>query len=77
MLTLFITIGWRESLVAAVSIPLSFLIAFIGLAYSGNTLNFVSLFALILAIGVLVDSGCRNRSDPHAYAAFCHKGRGC
>lgn len=57
MLTLFITIGWRESLVAAVSIPLSFLIAFIGLAYSGNTLNFVSLFALILAIGILVDSG--------------------
>lgn len=57
MLTLFITIGWRESLVAAVSIPLSFLIAFIGLQYSGNTLNFVSLFALILAIGILVDSG--------------------
>ncbi len=57
MITLFITIGWRESLVAAVSIPLSFLIAFIGLLESGNTLNFVSLFALILAIGILVDSG--------------------
>jgi HAE1 family hydrophobic/amphiphilic exporter-1 len=57
MLTLFLTIGWRESLVAGVSIPLSFLIAFIGLQGSGNTLNFVSLFALILAIGILVDSG--------------------
>ncbi|MBI5456640.1 efflux RND transporter permease subunit [Candidatus Kaiserbacteria bacterium] len=57
MLTLFLTIGWRESLVAAVSIPLSFLIAFIGLQASGNTINFVSLFALILAIGILVDSG--------------------
>ncbi|TSC85884.1 MAG: acriflavin resistance protein [Parcubacteria group bacterium Gr01-1014_8] len=57
MLTLFITIGWRESLVAAASIPLSFLIAFIGLQASGNTINFVSLFALILAIGILVDSG--------------------
>ncbi|MFZ2887253.1 MAG: efflux RND transporter permease subunit [Minisyncoccia bacterium] len=57
MLTLLVTIGWRESLVAAVSIPLSFLIAFIGLQLSGNTLNFVSLFALILAIGILVDSG--------------------
>lgn len=57
MLTLLLTIGWRESLVAAVSIPLSFLIAFIGLLQSGNTLNFVSLFALILAIGILVDSG--------------------
>lgn len=57
MLTLFLTIGWRESLVAAASIPLSFLIAFIGLQASGNTINFVSLFALILAIGILVDSG--------------------
>ncbi len=57
MLTLFITIGWRESLVAGVSIPLSFLIAFIGLQASGNTINFISLFALILAIGILVDSG--------------------
>jgi multidrug efflux pump subunit AcrB len=57
MLTLFLTIGWRESLVAGASIPLSFLIAFIGLQWSGNTINFVSLFALILAIGILVDSG--------------------
>ncbi|MDE1924729.1 MAG: efflux RND transporter permease subunit [Patescibacteria group bacterium] len=54
---LLITIGWRESLVAALSIPLSFLISFIGLYLSGNTLNFISLFALILAVGILVDSG--------------------
>lgn len=54
---LLLTIGWRESLVAALAIPLSFLIAFIGLYLTGNTLNFISLFALILAIGILVDSG--------------------
>ena len=57
MLSLFLTIGWRESIVAGLSIPLSFLIAFIGLWASGNTINFVSLFSLILAIGILVDSG--------------------
>lgn len=57
MLMLFITLGWRESLIAAASIPLSFLIAFIGLLASGNTINFISLFSLILAIGILVDSG--------------------
>lgn len=56
-IVLFLTIGWRESLIAAASIPLSFLIAFIGLAAAGNTLNFISLFSLILAIGILVDSG--------------------
>ena len=57
MLMLFLTLGWRESLAAALSIPLSFLIAFIGIYASGNTINFISLFSLILAIGILVDSG--------------------
>lgn len=56
-LCLLLTIGWRESLVAALSIPLSFVIAFIGLYASGNTINFISLFSLILAVGILVDSG--------------------
>jgi len=53
---LFIAIGWRESLVAGLSVPLSFMIAFAGLLLSGNTLNFVSLFSLILSVGILVDS---------------------
>jgi multidrug efflux pump subunit AcrB len=57
MLILFLTIGWRESIVAGLSIPLSFVIAFIGILLSGNTINFLSLFSLILAIGILVDSG--------------------
>jgi len=57
MLVLFVAIGWRESVVAGLSIPLSFLIAFIGLLASGNTINFLSLFSLILAVGILVDSG--------------------
>ncbi len=57
VISLLLTIGWRESLIAALSIPLSFVIAFIGLYASGNTINFVSLFALILAVGILVDSG--------------------
>jgi multidrug efflux pump subunit AcrB len=57
MLMLFLTIGWRESIVAGLSIPLSFVIAFVGIYFSGNTINFLSLFSLILAIGILVDSG--------------------
>jgi multidrug efflux pump subunit AcrB len=57
MAVLLISIGWRESLVAALSIPISFLISFLALFLTGNTLNFISLFALILAVGILVDSG--------------------
>lgn len=53
---LVIAIGWREGLIAGTAIPLSFTIGFIGLYLSGNTINFLSLFSLILGIGVLVDS---------------------
>lgn len=55
-IVLLLAVGWREALIAAISIPLSFLTAFIVLEASGNTLNFISLFALILSIGIIVDS---------------------
>jgi len=57
MLILFISIGFLESVVSALSIPFSFMIAFIGMWMTGNTINFLSLFSLIIAIGILVDSG--------------------
>ncbi|HMO78081.1 MAG TPA: efflux RND transporter permease subunit [Candidatus Paceibacterota bacterium] len=56
LLLLVFAIGWREGLLAGLAIPLSFLFGFIGLYFSGNTINFLSLFALILGIGILVDS---------------------
>lgn len=56
VLLLVVAIGWREGLLAGAAIPLSFLFGFIGLYVSGNTINFLSLFALILGIGILVDS---------------------
>jgi len=56
ILLLIVAIGWREGLLAGLAIPLSFTIGFVGLYASGNTINFVSLFALILAVGILVDS---------------------
>jgi len=56
VLLLIVAIGWREGLLAGASIPLSFLFGFIGLYFSGNTINFLSLFSLILGIGILVDS---------------------
>lgn len=53
---LMLSIGWREGLLAGAAIPLSFLFGFIGLYISGNSINFLSLFSLILGIGILVDS---------------------
>ena len=57
MVVLVVALGWREALIAGAAIPLSFLFGFIGLYFSGNTINFLSLFSLILGIGILVDSG--------------------
>jgi len=56
VLLLVVALGWREGLLAGTAIPLSFLFGFIGLYFSGNTINFLSLFSLILGIGILVDS---------------------
>lgn len=56
VMLLVVAIGWREGLLAGAAIPLSFLFGFIGLYMSGNTINFLSLFSLILGIGILVDS---------------------
>jgi len=57
MLVLFVAIGFYEALVAALAIPFSFVIAFIGMWVTGNSINFMSLFSLIISIGILVDSG--------------------
>lgn len=56
ILLLIITVGIRESILAGISIPLSIILGFIGLYFSGNTINFLSLFSLILGVGILVDS---------------------
>ena len=49
------TIGWRESIVVAVVIPVTILLTLFAAWVMGYTLNRVSLFALIFSIGILVD----------------------
>ncbi|MGD9865019.1 MAG: efflux RND transporter permease subunit, partial [Pseudodonghicola sp.] len=48
-------IGWRESIVVAVVIPVTILLTLFAAWVMGYTLNRVSLFALIFSIGILVD----------------------
>jgi multidrug efflux pump subunit AcrB len=47
--------NWRSTLVSAVALPLSVIPAFIGIHYLGFSINTVTLLALSLVIGVLVD----------------------
>ncbi|MBJ6372934.1 efflux RND transporter permease subunit [Sedimentitalea arenosa] len=50
-----VAIGWRESIVVAVVIPVTILLTLFAAWIMGYTLNRVSLFALIFSIGILVD----------------------
>jgi HAE1 family hydrophobic/amphiphilic exporter-1 len=52
---LFLTVGAKEGFVASLAIPLVFFITFICLWLLGMSLNFLSMFSLILALGLLVD----------------------
>jgi len=57
---LLFTMGWREALVVAVSVPISFCLALFVNFLLGYTINRVTLFALILSLGLVVDDPITN-----------------
>jgi multidrug efflux pump subunit AcrB len=52
---LFIIVGLKEALVAGLAIPLVFFVSFGVMLVTGISLNFLSIFSLLLALGLLVD----------------------
>ena len=56
ILVLLFFLGLRNSLFVGLAIPLSMFISFVVLGGMGTTMNMVVLFALILALGMLVDN---------------------
>ena len=52
---LFLLIGLKEALVAGLAIPLVFFITFGVMDLTGITLNFLSMFSLLLSLGLIVD----------------------
>lgn len=57
LIVLFLFIGFKESLVVSFVIPLSIFTAFGFMDAMGMTFNNITLFSLILAVGMLVDNG--------------------
>ncbi|MER8424965.1 efflux RND transporter permease subunit [Mesorhizobium sp. M1403] len=51
----FLALGWRPGIVVAVAIPLVLAITFVTMEYFGISLQRISLGALIIALGLLVD----------------------
>jgi multidrug efflux pump subunit AcrB len=54
------TLGWREALVVAIAVPLSFACALFVNFLFGYTINRVTMFALILSLGLVVDDPITN-----------------
>lgn len=55
MTVLFLIVGLKEAFVAGLAIPLVFFFTFGVMFATGTSLNFLSIFSLLLALGLLVD----------------------
>lgn len=55
-LVVFIFLGdWRSTLIPTIAVPVSLIGAFFFMQFFGLTINLITLFALVLAIGIVVD----------------------
>lgn len=55
-LVVFLFLGdWRSTLIPAMAVPVSLVGTFVFMQFFGITINLITLFALVLAIGVVVD----------------------
>lgn len=52
---LFVFLGARQAIVSLFAVPLTFLISFTVMRMLGISLNFLSMFSLLLSLGLLVD----------------------
>ncbi|TVR94343.1 MAG: efflux RND transporter permease subunit [Wenzhouxiangellaceae bacterium] len=83
VLTIFIFLGSiRAILVPAVAVPVALISTFIALSLFGFTINLLTLLALVLAIGLVVDDGiivlenARRRMDEYGETALVAAYRG-
>lgn len=67
---LLLTLGWREALVVATAIPLTLFVTLGVGMLAGQTVNRITLFALILALGLLVDDAIVLVENIHRHYAM-------
>ncbi|MFH1135263.1 MAG: efflux RND transporter permease subunit [Pseudomonadota bacterium] len=60
VILLAFTLGWREAMIVALAVPISFSLALFINYLFGYTINRVTLFALILSLGLVVDDPITN-----------------
>ncbi len=55
LISLYVFLNFRVAFITALGIPVSFLVAIILIHYLGYTINMISLFAFLIALGMIVD----------------------
>ena len=55
MIIVVAALGWRSALLVGISIPASFVMAFLLLGSFGYTINMMVMFGMVIAVGILVD----------------------
>ncbi|GEP92670.1 multidrug transporter AcrB [Chitinophaga terrae (ex Kim and Jung 2007)] len=72
-IVVFIFLGdWRSTLIPALAVPVSLIGTFVFMQFFGLTLNLITLFALVLAIGIVVDNAIVIIEGVHAKMAEEH-----
>jgi len=74
-IVVFVFLGdWRSTLVPALAVPVSLIGAFLFMSAFGLTVNLITLFALVLAIGIVVDNAIVVVEAVHTKMAEAHCG---
>lgn len=55
-IVLLLFFGVRQSLITAFAIPFTFLVTFLVMGAAGISINFITLFSLLIALGIIVDN---------------------
>jgi multidrug efflux pump subunit AcrB len=66
-ITLFMFLSWRSAIWTALGIPISFMGAIIFMHAAGMTINMLTLFALILVLGIVVDDAIIVSENVHRH----------
>ena len=62
-------LGWREGIVVAAAVPITFALTLLVNYWAGYTINRVTLFALILSLGLVVDDPIVDVENIHRHLA--------
>jgi multidrug efflux pump subunit AcrB len=63
------SLGWREGLIVAAAVPVTFALTLLVNLLAGYTINRVTLFALVLALGLVVDDPIVDVENIHRHFA--------